>query len=139
MIAPPPSLSRSPFRPSSKHSVRVSKILLQFLCGLKNFVSLELRKSRVVCGNRRVTALVLLISSRAIYPISCTHFVNGQICLNSHFFFDLSSYLAENAFCSRCKNQSRRDIFDVTILRRETGSSRRETCPGFILSPTILT
>jgi hypothetical protein len=86
----------------------------------------------VSCGKRRVIALHLLISSRAIYPIPCTRFV--AIC-----FFDLSSYLAENAFCRRCKNQSRRDILDVTILRRETGSSRRETCPGFTLSPTNLT
>jgi hypothetical protein len=54
-------------------------------------------------------------------------------------FFDLSSYLAENTFCRRCKNQSRRDNLDVTILRKETGSSRRETCPGFTSSPTDLT
>jgi len=37
------------------------------------------------------------------------------------------------------KKQSRRDILDVTILRRDTGSSRRETCLSFTLPPTNLT
>jgi len=48
MTATPPPSSHNSFRPSSKHSVRVSEILLQFLCSFKKFVSLELRKSKGV-------------------------------------------------------------------------------------------
>ena len=83
------------------------------------------------------------------YRVSCTYRVKGDISsflhsfrkrriyLNSHMFLR-SKFVPRREFI-RSKNQSHRDILDVTTLKRETGSILRETCLGFTLSPSNLT